>query len=232
MWTSVSKHRFFKGIRMIIIALADIHGNPDYLDGARRVLGEADLVLVAGDLTSFGGAGKAKKILELLRSCNKRVYAITGNCDLPAVDSYLTKEEVNLDCNLLEIDGVKFVGLSGSSSGCKIFSHKPDEERFEKSFEVIEKQIIDDRFVLVTHQPAWGTNLDIPGSGNHAGSRAIRNFIERSNPLLAVSAHIHESPGVDSIGKTRLVNPGPFRNGSYAYIELSDRVDKVEIRYC
>ena len=217
---------------MIIIALADIHGNLDYLGSAREALGEADLVLVAGDLTSFGGAGKAKKILEQLQLCNEHIYAIAGNCDLPAVDSYLTKEEFNLDCNFVEVDGIKFVGVSGSSSGCKIFSHKPDEERFEKSFEVIEGQISSDRFVLVTHQPAWGTNVDIASSENHAGSRAIRNFIERSNPLLAISAHIHESPGVDSIGETTLVNPGPFRNGSYAYIELSDRIDKVEIRYC
>ena len=217
---------------MIIIALADIHGNLDYLGGARVVLGEADLVLVAGDLTNFGGAGKAKKILGLLRSCNERVYAIAGNCDLSAVDGFLTKEAVNLDCKFVEVDGVNFVGVSGSSSGCKIFSHKPDEERFAKAFEVIEGQISDGGFVLVTHQPAWGTSLDIAGSGQHAGSRAIKSFIERAKPMLAISAHIHESPGVDSIGQTMLVNPGPFRNGSYAYIELSDKIDKIEIRYC
>ena len=53
---------------MIIIALADIHGNLDYLGSAREALGEADLVLVAGDLTNFGGAGKAGKVLAALRS--------------------------------------------------------------------------------------------------------------------------------------------------------------------
>jgi len=217
---------------MIIIALADIHGSANYLGSACEALGKADLVLVAGDLTNFGGAGKAKKIVEELRLCNERVYAISGNCDLPAVDGYLTKEQVNLDCNCVEVDGVNFVGVSGSSSGCKIFSHKPDEERFARAFEVIEGRISDDRFVLITHQPAWGTNLDVAASGQHAGSRAIRAFIERAKPVLAVSAHIHESPGVDHIGQTVIVNPGPFRNGSYAYIELSDKVDKIEIRYC
>ena len=217
---------------MIIIALADIHGNLDYLDSARGVLGEADLVLVAGDLTNFGGAGKAGKILAALHSCNRSVYAVAGNCDLSAVDGCLTKEGVNLDCNCVKKDELNFVGVSGSSSGCKIFSHKPDEERFAKAFEVIQEQTLNDRFVLVTHQPAYGTNLDIAGSGQHAGSRAIRNFIERTKPMLAVSAHIHESPGVDNIGETKLVNPGPFRNSSYAYIELGDKVEKIEIRYC
>ena len=217
---------------MIIIALADIHGSANYFGSACEALGKADLVLVAGDLTSFGGAGKAKKIVEELRLCNERIYAISGNCDLPAVNGYLTKEEINLDCNCVEVYDVKFVGVSGSSSGCKIFSHKPDEERFAKAFEVIEGQIPDGGFVLVTHQPAWGTNLDIAGSGQHAGSRAIRSFIERAKPILAISAHIHESPGVDRIGETTLVNPGPFRNGSYAYIELSYQIDKIEIRYC
>jgi len=101
-----------------------------------------------------------------------------------------------------------------------------------RAFEVIEGRISDDRFVLITHQPAWGTNLDVAASGQHAGSRAIRAFIERAKPVLAVSAHIHESPGVDHIGQTVIVNPGPFRNGSYAYIELGDKIDKIEIRYC
>jgi Icc-related predicted phosphoesterase len=217
---------------MIIIALADIHGCLDYLEGICDILKRSDLVLIAGDITNFGGRGRANKILTALRSCNEQVYAIAGNCDLPAVDGFLADEEINLDCNCVELDGIRFCGVSGCSSGCKFFSHKPDEERFARSFELIEKQVSSDRFVLVTHQPAWGTNLDLVGEDRHAGSHAIRDYIERSKPLLAVSAHIHESPGTDMIGNTPIVNPGPFRNGSYAYIELAEKVEKIEVRRC
>jgi hypothetical protein len=38
---------------------------------------------------------------------------------------------------------------------------------------------------------------------------------------LAVSGHIHEAYGTDQIGSTLLVNPGPFRNGRYATIDIN-----------
>jgi len=36
--------------------------------------------------------------------------------------------------------------------------------------------------------------------------------------------------GTDTIGKTKLVNPGPLRNGGYAYAEIGDEVEVLEIR--
>jgi len=49
----------------------------------------------------------------------------------------------------------------------------------------------------------------------HVGSRAIRAFIERHQPPLVLSGHIHESPRVsgsyrDAIGRTMAINPGQF----------------------
>ena len=74
--------------------------------------------------------------------------------------------------------------------------------------------------VLVTHQPAWGTDVDLQASTRHVGSRSVRLFIEDYQPILAVSGHIHEAYGTDLIGSTLLVNPGPFRNGRYATIDI------------
>jgi hypothetical protein len=53
------------------------------------------------------------------------------------------------------------------------------------------------------------------GSRVHVGSRAIRQFIERHQPPLVLSGHIHESPRIscsyrDAIGRTVVVNPGQF----------------------
>jgi Icc-related predicted phosphoesterase len=49
----------------------------------------------------------------------------------------------------------------------------------------------------------------------HVGSRAIRAFVERHQPPLVLSGHIHESPRISSsyrnlIGRTVVVNPGQF----------------------
>ncbi len=69
--------------------------------------------------------------------------------------------------------------------------------------------------IFVLHSPPRGTRCDMIGAATHVGSRAIRAFIERHQPPLVLSGHIHESPRVsasyrDLIGRTVVVNPGQF----------------------
>jgi Icc-related predicted phosphoesterase len=40
------------------------------------------------------------------------------------------------------------------------------------------------------------------------GSKACRKVIERSQPLLGLHGHIHESRGTFKLGKTMCINPG------------------------
>lgn len=69
--------------------------------------------------------------------------------------------------------------------------------------------------VIVAHSPPRGTNCDTIAPGAHVGSRALRAFVERHQPPLVLSGHIHEAPRVsgawrDAIGRTITVNPGQF----------------------
>ena len=69
--------------------------------------------------------------------------------------------------------------------------------------------------LFVLHSPPRETRCDMVGSRAHVGSRAIRGFVERHQPPLVLSGHIHESPRVsgsyrDRIGSTVVVNPGQF----------------------
>ncbi|HXF85179.1 MAG TPA: hypothetical protein VNK49_07290 [Anaerolineales bacterium] len=41
-----------------------------------------------------------------------------------------------------------------------------------------------------------------------AGSRSVREAIERHQPMLGLHGHIHESPSVARIGRTTCINPG------------------------
>jgi hypothetical protein len=52
--------------------------------------------------------------------------------------------------------------------------------------------------------------LDQVREGVHAGSHAVRLFIEEHQPEFFFCGHIHEAAGVAArIGKTRGVNVGP-----------------------
>ena len=67
--------------------------------------------------------------------------------------------------------------------------------------------------IYVIHAPPFNTKLDIITTGTHAGSKAVRRFIEKEQPLLTLHGHIHESPSMsgswhDKIGKTICINVG------------------------
>jgi Icc-related predicted phosphoesterase len=69
------------------------------------------------------------------------------------------------------------------------------------------------RTVYILHSPPFGTRLDLMAGNSHAGSRAIRNFIERCQPWVTLHGHIHEAPEIsgfhfDRIGRTLCLNPG------------------------
>jgi Icc-related predicted phosphoesterase len=71
------------------------------------------------------------------------------------------------------------------------------------------------RTIYIMHSPPFGTRLDLIQGGRQAGSRSIRAFIERNQPLLTLHGHIHESPKLsgaytDRIGETLTINPGQF----------------------
>jgi len=58
----------------------------------------------------------------------------------------------------------------------------------------------------------------------------VRSFIEQEQPLICFTGHIHEGVGIDSIGKTKIVNPGPFKDGGYALANITSEQAFVEIK--
>jgi Icc-related predicted phosphoesterase len=217
---------------MIIIALSDIHGCLDHLGGIAGDIAGADLVLVSGDITNFGGRSQAEKVVCGLRQYDTPVFLVPGNCDTPDVDKYLREEKIDLNCNLINVAGFNLVGIGGSLPCPRHTPNESPEEDFAVCLEHLKEMIgAKDKVIFVCHHPAKDTVVDFTGSG-HSGSTSVRDFIESSQPILALSGHIHDAPGVDHIGKTTLVNPGPMQRGCYGYIEISEdgRVGTVELR--
>lgn len=213
---------------MVIIALADIHADLTHLAQIADQLTAADLVLIAGDITQFGAWAEADGIITEIRQYNPNVLAVPGNCDRPGVNDYLTDQGISLDCNCITAAGIPFVGLGGSLPCHGSTPNEMLDDDFTISLTALEPLFrSDDRFVLVTHEPPADTAIDL-SDGEHIGSRAIRRFIEKNQPLLAVCGHTHQAPGTDRIGRTTLVNPGPLQHARYAYIQLTDKVQTAQ----
>ncbi|WP_425447233.1 metallophosphoesterase family protein [Dethiothermospora halolimnae] len=67
--------------------------------------------------------------------------------------------------------------------------------------------------IWVTHNPPYGTNLDIIHENIHIGSKALLKKIQDLKPKLVLSGHVHESPimsgkYIDNVGDTTCINPG------------------------
>ena len=88
-------------------------------------------------------------------------------------------------------------------------------ETIEEDLDRLSKPLLPKRTVYVMHSPPFGTRLDLIQGGKSTGSRSIKTFIEKTQPLLTLHGHIHESPELsgaylDRMGETLMVNPGQF----------------------
>jgi len=205
---------------MKLLILADIHGSINHLPALAGDAAPCDAIVLAGDITNFGGRQELLPVLDALEAFQKPIVAVPGNCDLPVVDHELQHRGYSVHANVVMLGEFAFLGAGGSLPCPGTTPNEAGESVFSDILEEAATLAVGKSLVLVTHQPAWNTKLD-PASDRHTGSRAIRGFIETHRPVLAVSGHIHEAFGTDRIGPTTLVNPGPFRSGRYAVADLA-----------
>ncbi len=112
---------------LTIAAIGDLHVRDDgalaYRELFREASGDADVLVLAGDLTDLGKPREAEALAENLLFCAIPVVAVLGNHDYEsnAVDevrAILRQAGVRLlDGQATEIDGVGFVGVKGFVGG-------------------------------------------------------------------------------------------------------------------
>jgi len=205
-----------------LLALSDIHGETRLVDRLADRLSEADVVLLAGDITNFGGRDEMCRILDVFEGYTRCILAVHGNCDLPAAEEELVRRGLSVDGRRKHIKGVCFTGIGGSLPCIGRTPSEMEESVFTDILDVYAPEEGEGSpLVFLSHQPPYGTKIDrISREDRHGGSRAIRRFIEERGPVLAVSGHVHESRGLDKVNQTVVVNPGPFRSGNYAVVEI------------
>jgi Icc-related predicted phosphoesterase len=216
---------------VILVALADLHGEVSRLPAIGSDLAAADLVLVAGDLTQFGGRPDAARVVDAIRTLNPNVLGVPGNCDQKDVWRYLDDEGISLDGRHVLRDGIAFLGLGGSLPCPGRTPCERSEEDLGAHLEEACRGIPDGTpLVLVTHHPPHGTRADVARGGRHMGCQGVREFILRRRPILCVTGHIHESRCADTLEETRILNPGPLREGRYGWARIGRGVERAEIR--
>ncbi|MEN8246298.1 MAG: metallophosphoesterase [Thermodesulfobacteriota bacterium] len=187
---------------MKIYAVADIHARQKRLNcisaNVKRL--SPDLVVVAGDLTSYRASSF---VVRHLAELPVPVFAILGNTDRKLVGRQINRSTGISSTNRPPMNEHPFnlVGLNGTLP-------VPFRSRVSLRERTLLKSIaplVNQNTILVVHTPPWGILDEVMGKF-HAGSKNLLEFIRSKEPMLVVCGHIHERPGVKHLGKTMVVN--------------------------
>jgi len=187
-----------------LLVFSDIHSDAQALERLMAI--DADYYFAAGDLVNWGRG--LNKMGEIMKPHAGQVYVLPGNHESAAdIAAFCSRFGfVNFHGETLEIEGVHVAGL-GYSSPTPF--ETPGEYSEEEMAERLEKLAEPKPVVMICHAPPFDTALDRVHEGLHAGSRAVRDFIERDQPAHFFCGHIHEAEGVVvQMGSTRAMNVG------------------------
>jgi Icc-related predicted phosphoesterase len=157
------------------------------------------------------------------------LYFLPGNDDLYSIDSVIAEFE---DANVHNPDKAHFwiddyhelVGLSNANMTPWKCNRDTEESDLAALLEGIAGTLEHpERAVMALHVPPYNSGLDVCPELDQdlqivhrggqilmkpVGSTAVREIIERVQPLLTLHGHIHESPGHTRIGRTLAINAG------------------------
>jgi uncharacterized protein len=205
--------------------VVDVHGAFERVPEAVAQIGDVDLLIVGGDITTGGTPDDAERAVASWRQLAPRLLALAGNMDSPEIDARLAELGVALDGRGVAIEDVGVLGVSAAPvSPLRTPYELTDDElerRIERGFAAVEGCRV---VIFCPHAPPAQTACDRLASGEHVGSAVIRAFTERRQPDVVVCGHIHEARALDRIGRSRIVNPGPVSAGHYAVVEVDEGV--------
>ena len=161
---------------------------------------------------------------EKLRGSGVRIFVCPGNDDEMEVDDVVRESDmVELgEGRMVEIDGFTMIS-TGWSNHTPWNTHREEtEEKLGERIEAMARNINDfSHAIFNLHCPPYRSGLDEAPAidadlkllhGGKAlrpvGSTAVRQMIDKHQPLLSLHGHIHQSKGAIKLGKTLAINPG------------------------
>lgn len=193
--------------QMKLLLFSDLHTDRDAADAIVRRAQAVDILIGAGDFASV--RRNLHTCIDILRAVDRPTILVAGNNE--------TTDELRAACgqwssahilhgSQVTVGQFTFYGIGGgipvTPFGTWSYDFTEEEAR----------ELLADcpqGCILVTHSPPKGA-VDVAEGGKSLGSIAIRETVERVQPLLVVCGHIHASAGRrTTIGPTPVVNAGP-----------------------
>ena len=189
---------------MKVLIFSDIHGDMRAIE--KIIAQPADLYIAAGDLATFGRG--LERCGEALKPLGEKLWVLPGNHE--------THEDTRALCQRLGfVDFHRQVKTIGATqwAGLGYSNITPFNTPGEYSEEEIARALAAfdgiPELYLVAHVPPRDTKLDEFAPGKHAGSPALRTWVEREQPAYLFCGHIHETAGVsERLGRTLCINVG------------------------
>jgi len=199
---------------MRIAALADLHFSPQGYDRIRepmnRLRDEADLLIVAGDVTNLGKPEEMESMLATFVRLRVPIVAVLGNHDYECgrheeLVKMMVAEGVKvLDGSGYERDGIGFAGTKGFPGGfgrgvltafgepeVKAFVQAALDEtlKLERALSMLRTE---KRIVVTHYAPIVDTVKGEPEQiYPYLGSGRLAEVIDRHQAILAVHGHAH-----------------------------------------
>jgi Icc-related predicted phosphoesterase len=199
---------------MRIAALADLHFTPALFEGIRvtleHVRQEADLLVIAGDLTNYGKTSEMEPLLNVLVRLRLPIVAVLGNHDYESgqqdeLMKMMTAEGIKvLDGTAYERDGIGFAGtkgfIGGFGRGVLTAFGEPEIKRIVQAsidetlkLERAMSQLRTEKRIVVLHYaPVAATVQGEPAEiFPYLGTSRLAEVVDRHGANLVVHGHAH-----------------------------------------
>jgi uncharacterized protein len=199
---------------MRIAAVADLHYSPQNYDKIREqmshVRDDADVLVIAGDLTNYGRVAEMESLLTMLVRLRIPIVTVLGNHDFESgqqdelLKLMFTEGITVLDGTGYERDGVGFAGtkgfLGGFGRGMLTAFGEPEVKRFVQvsidealKLELAMSQLRTERRVVVLHYAPIGDTV----KGEpieiypYLGNSRLAEVVDRHGADLVLHGHAH-----------------------------------------
>jgi hypothetical protein len=189
---------------MKLLIFSDIHGDKAALEKLMDT--EADYYIAAGDLANWGRG--LEQLGPIMQRRAERMYVMPGNHESEADIARFAEQFGfhNFHGQTLQIGNYAVAGLGYSNP--TPFNTPGEYTEQELAARLAPFSALQP-LILICHAPPKSTKLDRVSEGQHFGSQAVRDFIDRHQPDYFYCGHIHEAAGQrDTIGQTQGWNVG------------------------
>jgi uncharacterized protein len=188
---------------------------------------------------------------ERLADAPVKCFVMPGNDDPPGVDRAIEQARRVQACDERIVDlgeGYTMVSLGYSNRTPFDSPRELDEDELFRRVERLAAQVDDlSRCVFNLHVPPYASDLDtapqldenlqvVLAAGQPrmapCGSTAVREAIERFQPVASLHGHVHESRGATRIGRTLTINPGSdYHTGRISGVLVHLKGDRADYQF-